>query len=294
MGNPEITTLFSDLLRDLPMGAHPGDRWILPSVGWVGLFFGTWLLLWLPLAWPLAQRLQWRPFRAAEPQQKLPLLALLYLLAPLVLWGVQRLAGTPWSDYGLQRGVLPAFLGGLLAGILGMGMLYGLQTRLRGKSLESPAIALPTVLTLLGVATGVSVIEELVFRGFLQSTLAIDLPPWPAAAIASLIFALLHLVWDGRGTLPQLPGLWLMGMVLTLARMGAGGHLGLAMGLHAGWVWGVAMADTHRGDRPAVTTPAWLMGIGGHPLASPLGLLLLLGSGGGLWLLPHLTRSPIL
>ena len=85
----------------------------------------------------------------------------------------------------------------------------------------------------------ISTTEELIFRGFLQNELNQDYPVWVAGAIASLIFAVTHLLWERQETLPQLPGLWLMGMVLTLARWADGGSLWLACGLHAGWIWGL-------------------------------------------------------
>jgi hypothetical protein len=50
--------------------------------------------------------------------------------------------------------------------------------------------------------------------------IALGLPILLPLAIANLLFALLHLVWEGRATvpqLPQLPGLLIMGLVLSRA-----------------------------------------------------------------------------
>ena len=46
--------------------------------------------------------LKWRPNQPLAPDQKLPLLAALYLIAPLILWGASQLEGVPFSDYGLD------------------------------------------------------------------------------------------------------------------------------------------------------------------------------------------------
>ena len=86
------------------------------------------------------------------------------------------------------------------------------------------SVLLPTLL----IAFLISGIEEGVFRGFVLTQLRQDYTIELAAAISSLIFALLHLLWEQKETVPQLPGLWLMGMVLVLARWTDGGSLGLA------------------------------------------------------------------
>ena len=135
--------------------------------------------------------------------------------------------------------------------------------------------------SLLGVWIGFT--EELVFRGYLLHELQVDHNPWVAAAIASFIFALLHLVWEGQENLPQLPGLWLMGMVLTLARWADGGNLGLAWGLHAGWVGAIAFLDTVAWFKPTKTVPGWITGIDNKLLAGLVGIGFLLGTGIVLW-----------
>ncbi|MGB3515688.1 MAG: type II CAAX endopeptidase family protein [Elainellaceae cyanobacterium] len=272
----------------------------LDPIGWIGVFFAAWVLLWLPIAVPLAQRLHWRPFQPATAAQKLPLLAILYGLAPLVLWSIQHLSADDWADYGLGGyRLIPSAGAGLAMGLAGIAVLYGVRgvvlQRLHPDQPPLPwqQLSLPVLLGLLAVAASVGFIEELVFRGFLLHALRSHLDRWAAGAIASVIFASLHLVWDGRGTVPQLPGLWLMGMVLTLACWVDDNAIGLAWGLHTSWVWGVATVDTLQGDRPPVTTPAWLVGIHGQPLAGALGLLLLLGTGGGLTILTQMaTGSP--
>jgi uncharacterized protein len=67
----------------------------------VGVFFAVWFLVWLPIALPLAAFLKWQPFKPLEVRQKLPLVASLYLLAPIVLWVIAWIQDVPFASYGL-------------------------------------------------------------------------------------------------------------------------------------------------------------------------------------------------
>jgi hypothetical protein len=125
----------------------------------------------------------------------------------------------------------------------------------------------------------ISVTEELVFRGFLLNELSQDYSVWVAAAISSIIFAFLHLIWEQQDTLPQLPGLWLMGMVLVLARWVDDGSLGLAWGLHAGWIWGLTCLDSSQLISYTGKGPTWMTGLGQKPLAGGAGLICLVITG---------------
>jgi membrane protease YdiL (CAAX protease family) len=170
-------------------------------------------------------------------------------------------------------------------GVIGIGLLFGLEQWAKWIELDLSNLSqfFAALLPTLAIGLIVSVVEELVFRGFLLSQLQHDYALWVAAASSSLIFALLHLVWDGADIAPQLPGLWLMGIVLVVARWADGGSLGLACGLHAGWIWGMASLDAaqlvHYTDR----APAWMTGLKKQPLAGGMGLLLLGVTGGVLW-----------
>jgi len=251
-------------------------------------FFGVWLVLWLPIAIPLAIALKWRPPQPLAVSQKLPLLASLYLIAPLVLWGFTALAGASFAIYGLpwNLSVLTSLFQGIGGGVLGLMILFGIEGILGWVHWQPPAPGfVKTLISTLGLGLWVSLTEELIFRGFLLNQLQQDYLPWIAATIACLIFALLHLVWEGTENIPQLPGLWLMGMVLVLARWVNGGELGWAWGLHAGWIWAIATIDTAQLIAPTGKGAAWLTGIGGKPLAGVMGILFLLGTGGALGLI---------
>jgi hypothetical protein len=67
-----------------------------------------------------------------------------------------------------------------------------------------------------------------------------------------------------------------MGMVLTLACLCDRGSLGLAIGLHAGWIWGITSVDTLGSVTASRKVPEWVTGLGGKPLAGLLGIVMLL------------------
>ena len=94
---------------------------------------------------------------------------------------------------------------------------------------------------------------------------------------------MLHLVWEQKETIPQLPGLWLMGMVLVLARYVDKGNLGLAWGLHSGLVWAIATIDTAELITYTGKVPPWVTGMYGKPLAGLTGISFLLATGAVLW-----------
>jgi len=250
-------------------------------------FFVAWLLLWLPIAIPLAIALKWHPPKPLAIAQKIPLVLSLYLLAPLVLWGFAQLEGRTFAAYGLvpARSTFSSLLLGLGLGALGIALLFSLERWAgwieieRSSQRQFVAALLPT----LALGLLISLIEELIFRGFLLNQFQLEYAAWVAAAGSSLIFALLHLVWEGTEIAPQLPGLWLMGVVLVIARWADGGSLGLACGLHAGWVWGMASLDTAQLIRYTDRGSEWMTGLKKQPLAGGMGLLLLCGTGGLLW-----------
>ncbi len=258
----------------------------------VAVFFIAWAVFWLPLAIPIVTWLKLRPPKPLAAEQKLPLLAALYLIAPLILWGASWVEGVSFSSYGLdwKLNVLVSLGLGLGLSILSLIIVFNGQCVLgwvewQGQNLQRLGKVLLPVL-LLGLWIGAT--EELVFRGFLLNELQQDYSLWVAAAISSVIFALLHLIWEQKDTLPQLPGLWLMGMVLVLARWVDGGSLGLAWGLHAGWIWGLTCLDSAELISYTGKAPTWITGLGEKPLAGVAGFLCLLGVGALLlFLMPY-------
>lgn len=248
-------------------------------------FLVVWVGCWLPLAIPIALAINWHPPKPLAAGQKLPLLASLYAIAPLLLWGIARVEGVSFSTYGLppNPSVLVSLGLGFGLALLSLVVLFGIEWALGWidwhppNSLQLKSVWLPILL--LGLWIGGT--EELIFRGFIlnQFTRGGLNEVFPiAAAISSLIFAILHLVWEVRETLPQVPGLWLMGMVLVLARLCDKGNLGLAWGLHAGWIWGLSCIDSAKLITYTGKGSAWLTGLAEKPLAGASGILCLLGT----------------
>lgn len=261
----------------------------------------------MPLVYPVA------------PQHKLPLLLPLYLLAPAAVEVHRRLTASTWSAYGIAwdwpfaRAAAAGF--GVAAG--GVALLVALQVGLGWRrwqptgqvltpkgagfsptgqakgSIDDQLISAPSpgvvLLAVLPLALFVGWIEELVFRGVLVNGLVQALPVGltaireaiPVGIAVCLIFAVSHLLWDGPAGAPQLPGLAIMGAVLLLARWAADGSLGLAWGLHAGWVFAIAAIDALALLKPGKDGPVWLVGLPDQPLTGvlPLGLLVLTGLG---------------
>lgn len=249
----------------------------------VGVFFVAWVGAWLPIALPIARIVNWKFPQPLEVSQKLPLVVSLYLLAPVVLYTFARLESVPFSTYGLvwNLSLLRSLGWGIGIGAIGVFILFSIQTVLGWMHWQSEHwrkfLAALFPMLLIGLLIGG--IEELVFRGFLFGQLVKEFDFWSAAIASSLIFAVLHLVWEGRENIPQLPGLSLMGVVLCLAFSANHSRIGLAWGLHAGWIWVMASLDSANLISYASSAPEWLVGLGEKPLAGLMGLLFLLGTG---------------
>ncbi|EAZ88780.1 CPBP family intramembrane glutamic endopeptidase [Crocosphaera chwakensis] len=258
-----------------------------PSESKIGLFLLIWLLLWLPIALLMGKKLDWQPFQPLEAEKKIPLLIPLYLLVPWFGWSTLIVEGTSLTDYGLslQWDLLISLCIGLLLGLGGLGIVFAIEGGLGWQKWHSENLNQleKVVLPIFGLAMWIALTEEFVFRGIFQTILEEKYNPWVSAIIISSIFALLHLLWERQQTLPQLPGLWLMGIVLVIARWVDGGSLGLAWGLHAGWVWGLASLDA--ADMIAYTGKGkdWIIGMYQQPLGGMMGILCLLGTGLVLW-----------
>ncbi|MGK7891836.1 MAG: lysostaphin resistance A-like protein [Leptolyngbyaceae cyanobacterium] len=295
------------------MVAIPGSVWF--GVSQVLLFFGLWLILWLPIVAILLPRIRWQPFHPTAPTQKIPLVLSLYAIAPLASYAILRYYHLSWVAIGLRsiRLLGPSFGVGLMLGLGSFLALFGFYVGVGwanwelswshensddqnlNQPLEQPSLlqsittktGLFLALLLLSGVVGFS--EELVFRGFITSRLATFSDVRLAGAIASLIFALLHLVWDVKGTFPQLPGLWMMGLVLTVAWWVDHQSIGLAWGLHSGWVWAIATVDSFGLIHYRETAPTWGVGIDKQPLASIPGLIALIIV--GIWMKYFLNLS---
>jgi uncharacterized protein len=251
-------------------------------------FFGMWAVIWLPVALVIARLIDWQPNQPLIPKQKLILLASLYILVPLIMWWKIKGESLSFASLGLnwQPSILTSLAWGLVFSTASLAIVFCLESLfgLVNWHWENSQLLSPLLLPILSLSLIISLVEESVFRGYVFSTLRIDYPHWLAATISSIIFALLHLIWERKQTLPQLPGLWLMGMVLVGARLVDGGSLGLAWGLHAGWIWGLTCLDSAELITYTKKGESWITGINNQPLAGVAGIFCLILTALGLWL----------
>lgn len=107
-------------------------------------FFVVWVRCWLPLAGIIAVLLNWQVNKPLQPEQKIPLLVSLYLLVPLILWGVNWLGFGSFADYGLleNHSIWGSLLLGFGLGVLGLVMLFTCQFWLSWCFLEKSNIKL--------------------------------------------------------------------------------------------------------------------------------------------------------
>jgi len=258
----------------------------LKALASIFIFFVGWLGVWSVAAIPLSKKWGWQPFTPTPAAQKLRLLLPLYVIAPIAIAVANHLLNQSWRDQGLRltaTSAINVFMGWGIA-IAGLCLLLWLKTSLGlitflPNAEESPPSSFSqqilTILSLLVIGIGIGGIEEVIFRGWLQTQLELAWWPMGAAIAGSLVFALAHLVWDGRPGLWQQPGLWLLGLVLVVARWVDGGSIALAWGLHAGWVSGLAYMGEFLRPQPVAHKPTWLTGRAAQPLTDVLDLALL-------------------
>lgn len=264
------------------------------------LFLIIWAVIWLPIAIPLARFIQWQPTAPISVKQKLFLLISLYLIVPLMVWWTIKLEGVSLLEYGLTWNVnlFQSILFGFILSVSSILLIYTLESILGWLqwNIKNTSQILPLFLPLLAVSLFVSFIEELIFRGVFFHLLLENYSIWWTIIISSLIFALLHLIWERKNTLPQLPGLFIMGIVLAIALLVDNNSLGLPMGLHCGWILILSCLDTADLYFYTEKSPNWLAGEKGKPLASMAGIIVLLLTGILLFLLQNnipYSRFPI-
>ncbi|NEQ95428.1 MAG: CPBP family intramembrane metalloprotease [Cyanothece sp. SIO2G6] len=188
----------------------------------------------------------------------------------------------PWSRYGLQwnwrngRGLLLGYCIGSFCLLL----LFLVQQRLGWIEWTSwrylnlvpqLKIGISGLLVALGVGLG----EEIVFRGWLLDELERDYSASTALRVSSILFAVLHFIRplsEIIRTFPQFPGLVMLGLVLVWAKRSHRGQLGIAIGLHAGLVWGYYWVNVGQLVQYQPGVPEWWSGIDRNPLAGLLSL----------------------
>jgi hypothetical protein len=253
----------------------------LNSLGKITVFLISWAVIWLPILSTVLWFTTWQKSAPNPNTRKLTLILSLYSIAPILLWGVIKVEKTSWREIGIiwQVSLFQFILFGYCLSIATLFMVYGIQLVLGWLQWkQKPRLDINfgfTLIALLLVSFVIGSIEELIFRGVLVHFLATDYSVWLTAIISSTIFALLHLILEQKNTIPQLPGLWLMGLVLFYACIITDGSLGLAIGLHSGWVLILACVDTFDLYTYNPNFPGWIIGKKDQPLGSIVGLIVL-------------------
>lgn len=224
-----------------------------------------------------------------DSKQKIKLLVPLYIVLPLGAIAAARFQHQQPSDWGWQwdSHLGYSFLWGGAIAIVTISLIYSIEIGCGWLKWQQNGVTsqlFQQICLIAPLALLVGFAEELIFRGYIQYQLETKYGVLIAGIVASTIFALLHLVWSRKQTLPQLPGLWLMGMVLLTAKLADGNSLGLAWGLHSGWVWSLACIDATGVFGYTKTSPEWFVGVGKQPLAGMAGILCMLVTVATLWL----------
>ncbi|KAL3679674.1 hypothetical protein R1sor_022630 [Riccia sorocarpa] len=256
-------------------------------------FLGMAVLLWTPVLVPLLPTLlqQWAtksPSGVADAAAGVGLYGAVFIL--ITIWGKRvRDYDRPLVAYGLEllSRAKVGFVGvGMVAGVNLVAAYYGINWALgyvsiRWASLlvQNPSfpglapVALLTlwnVVSLLGqsvsMALIVALVEELLFRAWLQEEIAVDVGQHVGILLSAVAFAIVH--WSPQ----SMAGLWFLSVALAGARSRMEGDLSLPIGIHAGIVAAYSFASLGGLAYFSPNAPTWLTGAyAGNPLAGAIG-----------------------
>ncbi|XP_058206489.1 uncharacterized protein LOC131319996 isoform X2 [Rhododendron vialii] len=255
------------------------------------------LVLWSPVLVPLLPTLvqSWASHNSSKFAELICIIGLYSSIAILVmLWG-KRIRGydNPFEQYGLDftsSSKIQNFLKGLVGGVVVVLSIHSLNALLGCVRLSWPSTFISyssdivswikvygkmVLLVAQGMvtATGVALVEELIFRAWLPDEIATDLGYYRGIIISGLAFSLLQRSpW-------AIPGLWLLSLGLAGARQRSGGSLSIPIGLRAGIMASNFVLHTGGFLTCKPNFPMWVTGP--HPFQpfsgiSGLGLSLLL------------------
>jgi uncharacterized protein len=159
------------------------------------------------------------------------------LIATCTMAAIER--RSPFA-YGLaDRRALARFGAGLACGFVALSTLVGMLAATGHLSLdgvaERGATAVRDAVVWGGVFLLVGVLEELLTRGYLLSTLARGIRFWPAAILISILFGALHGPNGGENVM-GLVGVG-VGSFMFCFSLWWSGSLWWAIGFHASWDW---------------------------------------------------------
>ncbi|CAK9217031.1 unnamed protein product [Sphagnum troendelagicum] len=245
------------------------------------------LVLWAPVLVPLLPSLlqQWATKvhnGVSETASVLGLYGAVLIL--ITIWG-KRVRGyeKPLLQYGLRlfsRKKLQDVARGIAVGAALVTMLYSTNAVLgyvqfRWASLLATnirfggmAMRISKILVqALGMGFAVALVEEILFRAWLQDEIAVDFGFHKSVFLSALVFSLTH--WSP----PAMPGLWFLSIALAGARARMNGNLALPIGLHAGLIAANYVITVGGLAHFAPHAPAWFTGAhAGNPLAGTLGM----------------------
>lgn len=248
-----------------------------PFVIRLGVFIGSLLLLWIPLALPIYGIVR-------DPNWvSILTMGILYVefLGLVKWWGHYVYRQSLFQRYGLvwTRKNAQDLLLGLSLGLVSLLTLLSLETALGWLAWQPPSPQfLRITLEGLAVAIGVGFAEELLFRGWLLDELQRDYRRSVATGVNACVFTLLHFIKpfpEMLRTLPAFPGLFLLGLTLVWTKKAGRGKLGLPMGLHGGLVWAYYMVHVGQLINYQDKVPVWVTGIDQNPLAGVMGMVCL-------------------
>lgn len=246
-----------------------------PLVIRLGVFIGSLLLLWIPLALPIYGIVR-------DPNWAgILTMGILYVefLVLVRVWGRYVYRQPLFQRYGLAitRKNGRDLLLGLSLGLVSLLALLSLESVLGWLAWQPPTSDFPRIaLEGLAVAVGIGFAEELLFRGWLLDELRRDYRLGVATGVNAFLFAGVHFikpVGEILRTLPAFPGLFLLGLTLVLAKQIGKGRLGLPIGLHGGLVWGYYLVNVGQLVEYGNRVPVWVTGIDANPLAGLMGMI---------------------
>lgn len=233
------------------------------------------LLLWVPIALPIQSIV---PDANLVTIITMPLLYAAFLVL-LRFWGrwVYGESNLFWV-YGFRkpRQFNRELLRGLVIGLISLLAMFALEGVVGWVQWQPMQSSFPRIFVEGGVvAIAYGFAEELLFRGWFLNELERGYSKTTSLWVCSVIFALLH------GIRPQFPALVILGLSLVWAKRACRGRLGLAIGLHAGLIWGYYLVNVGQLVKFSNIVPAWVIGIDRNPLASLVGILALSAIGFG-------------
>lgn len=179
-------------------------------------------------------------------------------------------------EFSRQNGI--ELLRGLAIGLISIQVLFILEGLLGWLEWEQQTSIWRFILEAIPTAFGTALAEELFFRGFIYDELERDYKPGVVLWASALIFAISHFIKplpEIIRTSPQFLGLLLLALTCAWAKRRCRGRLGLAIGIHAGLIWGWYVINVGKLIEYTGNVPVWVTGVNDNPLAGIMGLTFL-------------------